>query len=71
MILASCSNARSSVGYSLCVFSQHHWRNVLEPFLHPTLQELLEFLLVQLVQLIHTLLKFALARPSVLVSLAD
>ena len=29
--------------YSLCVFSWHHLRKVLEPFLHPVLQELLEY----------------------------
>ena len=43
--------------YSLWVFSRHHLRKVLEPFLHLALQELLECLLLQLVQLIQTLVK--------------
>ena len=43
--------------YSLCVFSRHHLRKILEPFLHPAQQELLECLLIQLVQLIQTLLE--------------
>ena len=43
--------------HSLCIFSQHYLRKVLKPFLRPELQELLECLLVQLVQLIQTLLE--------------